>query len=101
MLAKAIMVATDVSGSPSTWEARLAARKKKFSAITLGMLVKEMESAWLARSDLPPEDDSTDEPDNPTEIWMRTRIRHSMDPAEYERTVSPMTSLVAMRNDLV
>ena len=99
MQSKAILVAADVSGSASTWQARLAARRKRISKLTLGELVKEMQASWLARNDVPAQQDESDAPADLKEIWFRRRSRHEMDPAAYLRTIAAMKELVAMRNE--
>ena len=102
MLCKSVMLAAEIEGSPSTIEANYQTRKERFAKMTLGTLVKEMKTSWLVSDDVQDEEERDfDVPPGSEMIWFRSRFRHSMDPATYERTIADMEELVAMRNDLI
>lgn len=101
MLCKAILADHSQSGTMRTWEARRAARVARFSRMTLGQLVGEMKSSWLANADAPEPSPSSEEPDFPQEIWFRTQLQMTQQPAEFANTIAAMEALVSMRNELV
>jgi hypothetical protein len=101
MLTKDILVAHDQSGTIDDWEARHQARVDKFAKMTLGQLVEWMKTSYLT-SDLDAKQrEASNPPDGLNQIWFSFRGGMQMEPENYQRTVSAMEELVALRNDMV
>lgn len=99
-LMKALAINFEIAGPSDELTAIRQKRGETFSRMTLGQLIGELTGAYL-QPDQPGTTEPEWDPGDSSRIWFRMQTRMTLQPQEYERVVSGLKELLALRNELV
>lgn len=100
-LLKALLVAHEVRGTPSTVESAHAERAAEHARLNLGELAKRLFKSFVVPDDAEQSDEAATEGESVTEIAFRSTFQIEMTREEYEQTKQAVKDFVDLRNTLV